>query len=155
MNFRENIEHDAQSALRSRDELTLSVLRMLLSAMHNREIEKRRASGSNDALGDEEVIHVIRAELKKRTDAIEAYEKGARPDAVKREQGEAEILRSYLPPELSHDELFAIVEEGITTLGVHSEKDFGKLMGWVMQRVKGRASGDRVLAIAKRSLGAP
>ena len=153
MTIRERIEQDTKSSLRAGDARRLSVLRMLSSTIHNREIEKR-AKGIGGELTDEEVLQAIRSELKKRTDAIDAYDKGHRPEAAERERSEAEILKAFLPPELSDEELLKVVREGIAKLAVSSEKDSGKLMGWVMQRVKGQASGDRVVAVVKQELEA-
>lgn len=150
MTISEHISRDRESALRSGDHLKLSVLRLLAAAIHNREIEVRSTTGVLAPLSDEDVIQTIRQEFKKRTDAIAAYDHGGRPDASERERREAEILKSYLPAELSDDELKAIVDEGVRVLGVSSQKDYGKLMGWVMAQVGQQASGDRVRAIAKR-----
>ena len=148
------IEAELKNSLRKREELKLSVLRMLSSAIHNREIEKRSrvAEVSAAQLSEEEIIQVIRSELKKRIDAVDAYHHGGRQDAAKREQAEAEFLSSFLPPELSDEELEAIIAEGHTKVGALTPKDFGKLMGWVMGRAKGRASGERVSSIIKRHL---
>lgn len=153
MTLHQTILADTKTAMKERNELTLSVLRMLASTIHNREIEKRAKGGPTSELGDEELVSAIRAELKKRTDAVAAYDSAGRTETAAKERAEAEILQHYLPAELSDTELEAILREGIQTLGVASEKDSGKLTGWVMQRVGGRASGDRVRAHASRLLG--
>lgn len=147
------IEAELKAAMRGGDALRLSVFRMLSAALHNREIEKRTRSGeARDApLTDEEVMQVVRAEMKKRRDAIEAYERGSRPEAAAKERAEADILSSLLPRELGDEELAAIAAEGKAALGAAAQ-DFGKLVGWVMQRVHGRASGERVSAIVRRTL---
>ena len=147
------IEAELKAAMRGGDALRLSVFRMLSAALHNREIEKRTRSGeARDApLTDEEVMQVVRAEVKKRRDAIEAYERGSRPEAAAKERAEADILSSLLPRELGDEELAAIAAEGKAALGAAAQ-DFGKLVGWVMQRVHGRASGERVSAIVRRTL---
>lgn len=152
--LKEKIEAELKNSLRGGEELKLSVLRMLSSAIHNREIEKRsRGSGIGAVrLSEEEVVQAIRSELKKRADAADAYRQAGRQDAAKREQAEAEFLSSFLPPELSDEELEAIISEGKAALGSSGPNDFGKLMGWVMGRVKGRASGERVGSILKRHL---
>ncbi len=148
------IEAELKAAMRGGDALRLSVFRMLSAALHNREIEKRTRSGeARDApLTDEEVMQVVRAEMKKRRDAIEAYERGSRPEAAAKERAEADILSSLLPRELGDEELAAIAAEGKAALGAAVPQDFGKLVGWVMQRVHGRASGERVSAIVRRTL---
>lgn len=147
----ETIEQDLRQALRSRDVLRLSVLRMLVAAIHNREIDKRTKTG-NAELTEEEVTAAIRAEAKKRRDAIGEFGKGGRNDLVRKESAELTILESYLPAELSAQELRAIVAEGMQVLGVTSEKEFGTLMGWVMGRVQGRATGERVATLIRETL---
>ena len=148
------VESELRAALKGRDLLRLSVLRMLSAAMHNKEIEKRTRSrvAADAALTDEEVSGVVRAEMKKRRDAAEAYRAGGRAEAAAGEDTEAEILSSFLPPELSDAELERIVAEGAKTVGVTSAQEFGKLMGWVMGRVKGQASGERVRNAVERKL---
>ena len=97
--LQERIESALRQALRERRELNLSVFRMLSAAIHNKEIEERtrRGEGRAVSLTDEEVIGVIRAEVKKRHDAAEAYARGGRPDAAERERSEAAILEAFLP----------------------------------------------------------
>lgn len=153
--LKDKIESGIKEALRAREELRLSVLRMLSSAIHNKEIEKRArlGGGTVQGLDDEEVIQAIRSELKKRKDAEEAYGKGGRAEAAKKEKTEAEILSAFLPREISDEELDEIISQAASALGKVSEKEFGKFMAWVMGRVKGRASGDRVAAAVKKKLG--
>lgn len=146
-----------KQAMRSKDDFNLSVLRLLSSAVHNKEIEKRARLGeSRDAaLAEDEIVAVVRGELKKRKDAAEAYKKGGRTEAAGREEAEADFLQSFLPPELSDAELSAIISDGVKALGASSDKEFGKLMGWVMARVKGQASGDRVGGMIRKRLDRP
>lgn len=154
MTFKEKLEQDLKEAMRAKDTMRVSVLRMLSTSLHNREIEKRTRSGAGAPveLSGEELIQVIRAELKKRRDAAEAYAAAGRPESAEREGTEAKLLESFLPPERSDAELAEVVDEGFQTLGVTSAKDFGTLMGWVMARVKGRASGERVRALIQERL---
>lgn len=155
--LRERIESEMKQAMRLKDDLNLSVLRLLSSAVHNKEIEKRArlGEGKDAALAEDEIAAVIRSEMKKRKDAAEAYQKGGRPDAARREEAEADFLKSFLPPELSDAEIFGIIDDGVQTLGIPSEKEFGKLIGWVMARVKGQASGDRVSGMIRKRLNRP
>lgn len=152
--LKERIESELKQALKSGDQLKLSVLRMLSTSLHNREIEKRTRSGVGAPveLSEEEFIQVVRAELKKRRDAEAAYAAAGRPDAAERESAEAELLEAFLPPERSDAELAEVIDQGFQALGVTSAKDFGKLMGWVMARVKGQASGERVRALIQKRL---
>lgn len=153
--LKDRIEQERTQALKSRDELRLSVLRLLAAALHNAEIEKRTKSGAGVAvsLSEEEALGVVRSELKKRRDASEAFRRGGRTASALKERAEAEVLSAFLPAELSDEEVSAIVREGRSTLGIISERDFGKLMMWVMQRVGGRASGERISHIVRREIG--
>ncbi len=152
--LKERIESELKQAMRSQDTLKLSVLRMLSAAVHNREIEKRSRTSAPSLveLTEDETIAVIRSELKKRRDAVEAYAGAGRHDAAGQEANEAKLLEAFLPQELSDAELGEIIEHGRADLGVTSAKDFGKLMGWVMARVANRASGDRVRALIQERL---
>lgn len=148
----DKIQNDIRAAMRSKDELRLSVLRMLSAAIHNRELEKRAKSGKAEELGEEEIIAVIRAEVKKRRDATAEFEKGGRKELAAKEVAESKILEAYLPAEISEEELEGIVKEVVHRLGEVTQKDFGRIMGEAMKRTKGQASGDRVSAAVRKSL---
>lgn len=151
MALTDTIMQDMREAMRSASELRLSVLRMLASAIHNREIEKRAAAGS-DRLSDEEAILVLRSEAKKRRDSIAQFEAGGRPDLAQKESDELAILEAYLPQELSDDQISRVIEEAVAGMPGAAENDFGRVMAVVMARVKGQASGERVGALVKKRL---
>lgn len=152
--LREKIDASLRDAMKDQDELRRSVFRMLVAAIHNREIEKRAKNkgAAGEPLTDEEVIQVIRAETKKRRDAIDAFTQGGRAEAAERERVESEILAALLPPELSDEELAKLIEQAIAATGATSEKEFGKVMGWVVGRAQGQASGDRMAAAIRTRL---
>lgn len=150
--MKERIQNDIKEAMRSKDELRLSVLRMLSSAIHNRELEKRAKTGKQEELTEEETVAVIRSEVKKRRDAIAEFEKGGRKDLAEKESTELKILEKYLPQEISDGEIEKIVREVVAELGAVAPKDFGRVMGEVMKRAKGQASGDRMSSAVKRAL---
>jgi len=150
--MKSKIIEDMKDALRSQDELRLSVLRMLSSAIHNKELEKRAKTGKAEELTEEEVAAVIRSEAKKRRDAIAEFEKGGRKDLAEKESAELKILEEYLPKELPDEEIEKIVREVIGQLDEVRQKDFGRLMGEAMRRVKGLASGDRVSQAIRKFL---
>lgn len=151
MNFQEKITEDLKNAMREKNELKLSVLRMATSAMKNKQIEKR-AKGGEDALTDEEALAVFRSEVKKRRDAIGEYTKAGRAELAEKESQELVMLEAYLPRELSDEEVLRHAKEAVAHLGSATIKDFGKVMGEAMKRVGGRASGDRVSAAVKKIL---
>lgn len=162
MNLKEKINHDLKEALRNKEELRLSVLRMLLSATNNKSIEKRTRLAKSGApaenlekdsgLSDEEILDVIRSEGKKRRDAIEGFSKGGRTELAEKESQELEILGKYLPQELSDEEVEKIIKEVVAGFGNATIKDFGRIMGEAMKRVKGQSSGDKVSAAVKKVL---
>jgi len=150
--MKEKIQQDTKDAMRAKDELQLSVLRMVSAAIHNKELEKRAKSGKEEELSEEEVIVAIRSEVKKRRDAILEFEKAGRRELAEKESAEAKILEAYLPQELSDEELEGIVKEVVMRLGEVGPKDFGRVMGDAMKRVKGQANGGRVSAMVKKFL---
>lgn len=160
--LQDKLREDIQKALKQNDSLRLSVLRMLSSALHNRGIEKRarfisgsaeRARTSETILTDEESIVVVRSEVKKRHDAIREFTKGGRQDLVEKESRELQILEEYSPSELGEEAVKKMVQEVITSLDEASRKEFGRVMGETMKRLKGQAGGDRVSQVVKKILG--
>jgi len=147
----EKIKNDLKEAMRARNESVVSTLRFLLSAIHNKEI----SLGPNIAekgLSEDEAIGVIRQQIKQRKESIEAFKAGKRDDLVQKEESELAILNTYLPQQMSLEELNKIMEETIKELGTTSPADFGKVMGAVMGRVKGRVDGETVAQIVKKKL---
>ncbi len=146
MSLKEQIEADYKEAMKARDELKVSVLRLLRSAIHNVEIDKQRA------LTDDEILGVIQSEARKRRESIEAFQQGGRQDLVEREKAELAILENYLPKALSREELEALVRETIKEVGALSVRDMGKVMGVLMPKVRGRADGREVSELVRQIL---
>ena len=140
----EKIQKDLVEALKSKSVLVVSTLRLLLSEIHNREIEKQAK------VTDEDVMAVIRKGVKQRQEAIEAYEKGGRQDLADKEKQELEILSNYLPQEMSTSELEKITKEVIDEVGASGPGDFGRVMGVVMSKVKERIDGAKVVKVVKK-----
>lgn len=141
------IKDDLKTALKSKDELTVSVLRMLMADIKNTAIEKK------DELDDEEVTQAITKAVKQRKDAIASYKEGGRQELADKEQKEIEILQKYLPEQLSEEEIGKAVNEVIKSTGASSAADFGKVMGAVMGKLNGQADGQVVNKIVKEKLG--
>jgi len=142
----EKIQNDLKTALKERNELQVSTLRLLLSETHNRQIEKQAE------LVDEDIVGVLRKEVKKRQESIEAYEKGGRQELADKESKELIILSKYLPQEMSPKELEKIVKEVIVEVGAQGPSDFGKVMGVIMGKVKGKIDGTKVADAVKKLL---
>lgn len=132
-------------AMKARDTVKLSVLRLLSSAFNYKKIESKRE------LTDEEEIAVIRKEVKQRRDSIESYEKANRADLADTEKAELTILQEFLPPEMSDDDLNKIIDEGITTSGAKVIADMGKVIGFVKGKAP-TADGSRVAQMIKAKL---
>jgi uncharacterized protein len=140
------IDQDLKEAMRNKDKVRLSAIRMLKSAIKKREIEKR------GSLTDEEIMDVISREIKQRRDSISEYEKAGRQDLVDKEQAEVEVLMAYLPEQLTEEELRSLVRQVIEEVGASSKADMGKVMSAIMPKVKGRADGRVVNQIVQQLL---
>lgn len=145
--FQENLK---QSML-ARDELKTSVLRLLLSAINYYEIQK---GGAGYQATDEDVISVIQKEIKQRKDSIEQFKAGGRQDLSDKETKELEILQTYLPAQMSEEEIKSIVKQIIQEIGATTIADMGKVMAALMPKVKGKADGGLVSKIVKEELTA-
>lgn len=151
MLLKEKLQSDLKETLKSGNTEKRDTLRLLLSAINNREIENK-GKGKEGALSDEETVEVLGKEAKKRKESIEAYAKGGRSDLVAKEEGELQIIKTYLPEELGEEEIIKIVDEVIQTIHPESIKDFGKVMGEVTKRTKGRAEGAKVSKLVKERM---
>ena len=154
MALNEQIHQDLNESLKLREELKTSVLRLLSSAILNKEKEKRYKLGKtkDTPLIDEEVIEVIYSEIKKRRDAVELYQKGGREELAKKERGEMEILQRYLPEQLSEDEITRLAKEAMEKTGAKEMKDMGRVMAELMPKVKGKADNSLASRIVKEAL---
>jgi len=142
----DQIRADLTESMKARAAERTSTLRMLQSAMKYQQVD------SGHELSDEEALSVIRKAVKQRQDSIEQYTKGNRPELAAKEQSEMEILRTYLPPELTDAELESGVRDIIASSGAQSKKDIGKVMKEATAKYKGRADGKKIQEIASRLL---
>jgi len=147
MELKAGLQEAAKAALKSRDTVKLSTLRLLLAAVHNEEIRLRKE------LGAEEIQKVIATLSKQRSEAIELYRKGGRDDLAQKEEAELGILQAYLPQPLTEQEVQTLIRESIAELGATGVQDLGKVMKQVMPKVSGRTDGKRVNELAKALLG--
>lgn len=151
MATQEILKQDFERALRARDTAVVDTLRLLLSALKNRSIEKKGKTGS-DELNEEETMEVVMREVKKRKEASELFIKGGRQDLADKEHAELKILEKYLPPQMDEAEVEKVVKAYLAGLGEVNAKDFGKIMGGVMKELKGKADANLVTKILKDSL---
>ena len=145
--LKERIDADLKQAMRSKDELGTSVLRMLKSAVKYKEVEP-----GGHALEDAGVLAVIQTLIKQRRDSVEQFRAGGRPELAEKEEREIARLQSYLPAQLSPDELRAEVRAVIAQVGAKGPKDMGAVMKALLPRVQGKAEGKAVSDAVKAEL---
>ena len=162
--LKEKIQDDLESALKEKREIRLSVLRMLLSAISNREIDKRTRAWKEKPglsgeelkkegqLTDEEIFEVISSGVKKRKEAIDLYEKGNRLELAEKEKKEIEILQSYLPKQMSEEEIKKIVKDVIKKVDAKEMKDMGKVMKELIPRFKDEVDNSLASKVVKELL---
>jgi len=138
MSFLQKIDDDLKAALKKSETLKVSVLRMLKAALKNRQIDKRAD------LSDEDILGVLSTLSKQTKESVEQFSKGGREDLAEKERQELEILQSYLPKQLTPEELDNIIDETIKEAAAAGVKDMGKVMRLLMPRVKGIADGKLV-----------
>ncbi len=146
MSIKEKLTADLKESLKSGDKVKLSVVRMVLSSIKNKEIDKRAE------LSEEEVLAVLSHAAKLRRESIEEFTKGRREDLVQKEREELKVVENYLPEQLSEDKLKEIAKEAILEASATSTKDIGKVMKILMPRLKGQADGKIVNKIVQQAL---
>ena len=149
--LKEQIRADLTTAIKARDELRSSTLRMVLTAITNAEVAGKEAK----QLTDDEVLTVLTTEAKKRREAAAAFDEGGRTEMAEKERSELAVIVDYLPAQLSEDEIAKIVADAVEKTGAAGEgmKAMGKVMGMIQPQVKGRADGGAVAAEVRRQLG--
>jgi uncharacterized protein YqeY len=146
MTLKERLQEDLKTAMKSKDALKLSVIRLAKAAIMNLEIAR------GHELSDPEVIEVLAKEAKQRVDSIPDYEKAGRNDIIESLRNEIRIVQEYLPAQLSEAELRKLIQEVITGVGATSKKEINKVMPVLMPQVKGRADGKLVNQIVNSFL---
>ena len=144
--LKEKLQNDLKDAMKSKDSFKRDVIRFLMSALKQIEVDERKE------LTDDEIIKIIQKSLKQREDSITAFKNAQRDDLVEKENAEALILKSYLPQQLDDVALKIIVQKHIQQSGATSIKEIGKIMGSVLAECAGVADGKRINAIAKELL---
>jgi len=149
--LKDRLRADLTTAMKARDELRSSTLRMVLTAVTNAEV----AGKAHRELSDDEVVDVLSSEAKKRREASVAFDEGGRPEQAAKERAEADVLADYLPTPLTAEELERIVADAVVQTGAAGEgmRAMGKVMGAVQPQVRGRADGGVVAAEVRRQLG--
>ncbi len=148
MTLVEQIDKDLVAAMKAKEELKLSVLRMMKSALKNKQIELGKG------LGDEQAFAVLRTLVKQRHDSVEQFRKGGRDDLADKEEAEIKIVEAYLPAAASDDEIDAAIRAAVAETGAAGPKDMGKVMKATMAKLAGKnADGKRVSEKVRAKLG--
>ncbi|MGB2706164.1 MAG: GatB/YqeY domain-containing protein [Candidatus Omnitrophota bacterium] len=147
MSLEEKIENEFKAAMKQRDAIKVSTLRMLKADINNLKLDRNKKK-----LTDEEIIKIVQRQVKQHKDSIEQFEKGKREDLVEKEKKELDILLSYGPKQISDEELKKIVSEAVREVGAADKSAMGKVMKAVMEKVKGAADGKKVSRIVSGML---
>ncbi len=149
--LKDRLRADLTTAIKARDEVRSSTIRMVLTAITNAEVSGKEAR----ELSDDDVIGVLSSEGKKRREAAEAFAEAGRAESADKERAEAAVIADYLPEQLGADEIAALVTEAIASTGAAGEgmRAMGKVMGALQPQVKGRADGGAVAAEVRKQLG--
>ena len=143
----DRLYQDMKEAMKAGEKLRLGAIRMTIAAL------KKEAMDSGKELSEADEIAIVQRAIKQRREAAEAYAKGNRPDLVRTETDEAEILSAYLPRQLTDDELEDAVQESVRDTGAGSMKDMGKVMGRLLAKYKGHVDGGRAKDAVTKALG--
>jgi uncharacterized protein YqeY len=149
MSLKEQLADDLKDAMRARDEIRKSAIRMATAAIKNAEI----AAGK--AFQDAEVLGVIAKQVKQRRESIEEFQKGGRQDLVDKEAAEMKVLQAYMPPAIGREEIAAEARKVIDEIGAHGPADKGKVMQALMPRLAGRAEGREINEVVTELLANP
>jgi len=147
MELSKAVDQAFAEALRSKDSKKLDAFRMLRASIKNKAIELRKPE-----LTDEEIVSIIRSEIKKRKESIELYTQAGRDELAVKEKEEIDILQVFLPEEASDDEVLAQVSAVVAGLPEEDRANFGKVMGSVMKALQGKVEGNRVSEFVKKAL---
>jgi len=148
MTIKDKILEDMKTAMRNQEKERLAAIRLIMAALKQREVDERIV------LNDEQVLAILNKMIKQRRDSISQFEAGNRPDLAKKEADEILIIQTYLPAQLSNDEIEQAVKSAIQETGASSAKDMGKVMGILKTKLQGKADMTIVSVKVKEQLGA-
>ncbi|MGV3488018.1 MAG: GatB/YqeY domain-containing protein [Tuberibacillus sp.] len=146
MGLLDQLTRDMKEAMKQKEKERLSTIRMLKAALQNESIHL------NKDLSEDEALTVLSRELKQRKDSLQEFKNADRDDLAQKVQGEIEIIQSYMPEQLSDEELEKLIDEAIAESGATSKADMGKVMQLIMPKVKGKADGGKVNRFVQQRL---
>ena len=145
--LKEKLNEDLKKYMKEKNTLALNTVRLVIAEIKNKEVEK------NSEITDEEILQIIRKQIKMREDSIQQFRSANREDLAEKEAQELEILKNYLPEDLTDEELDKIIQETIKELNASSKKDFGRVIKEVIQKVQGRADNKKISEVVSKKLG--
>ena len=149
--LRTRFQENLKQAMHAKDEIAVGTLRLIMAAMKDRDIAAR-GKGNWDGIGEEEILSMLQSMIKQRQESIKMYEVGKRKDLVDREAAEIKIIESFLPKQLSDDEVKAVIDTCIKSVGAAGIKDMGKVMSEVKAKYAGQMDMSRTSALVKERL---
>ena len=149
--IRQRLNDALKAAMKAKEELAVSTLRLILAALKDRDIAAR-TKGKTDGITDDEVLGLLQSMIKQRRESIDAYEKGGRMDLAQKEAGEIAIIEGFLPQQMSESEMAAAIDSVIKEVGAASLKDMGKAMAALKQQFAGKMDFGKASALVKQRL---
>lgn len=150
MSLKDRISEDIKTAMKAKDTLRLETIRGIKKVLLEKEVSLRPSGQDN--LSEDQEIELLAQQAKQRRDSIDQFTKGGREDLAAKEAQELAIIETYLPKQLTDDELNTIIDEIITTVGATTAKDFGKVMGIATKQLKGKVDGKKIQDLVKIKL---
>jgi uncharacterized protein YqeY len=148
MSLKEKLQNDLTDAMRARDEIRSSTIRMILTSIKNEEVAGKEARELNDA----ELITVLSREAKKRREAVEAFDQAGAKDRADQERAEGVVIAEYLPKQLSEEEIKTLIAAAMAETGANSPAQMGLVMKWLQPKIAGKADGGLVSSLVKAAL---
>lgn len=151
--LRTRFQDQLKQSLHAKDEIATSTLRLIIAAMKDRDIAAR-GKGNWEGIGDDEILAMLQSMIKQRHESIKMYEQGGRPELAAREASEIRVIETFLPAQLSEDEVKAAIDAAISAVGATGIKDMGKVIGDMKAKYTGQVDFSKVSALVKERLSA-
>ncbi|MDU8943842.1 GatB/YqeY domain-containing protein [Ovoidimarina sediminis] len=151
MDMRTRVSEALKSAMKAKDQRRLSALRLINAAIKDRDIAKR-GDGSDEGVGDDDILMILGKMVKQRQDSVHAYEEGGRLELAEREREEIEVIEEFLPKQLDDEEIAAAIDKAVKSTGADSIRDMGKVMGALKSKYTGQMDFGRVGPMVKERL---
>ena len=149
--MRERIAQAMKDALKSKDQAALSTIRLISAALKDRDIAAR-SDNNHDGISDDEILSMLQTMIKQRNESAKMYEDGGRPELAAAEQAEIELIKQFLPEQLSHDDIEKAIKDAVAEAGASSIKDMGKVMAHLKEQYAGQMDFSAASQMVKAAL---